>query len=85
LENIRKYDVREHYLVEIDDLFDGADNGRIVKTWSWDVYIAVKDLKYKGMAVERSKNEVIPWTTLIENSYGNEMIKLCQERMSQRV
>ncbi|KAF0822526.1 hypothetical protein V7200_03625 [Cytobacillus firmus] len=85
MSQIRRYDVRDHYLLEIDDVFYGGDNGKIYKTWSWEVYIAVNDMEYKGMAIERSKNEIIPWTTLLEHEYGNEIIKLCQERMSQRV
>ncbi|MED3831921.1 hypothetical protein [Peribacillus frigoritolerans] len=85
MENIRKYNVREHYLLEIDDVFNGPNNGRIYKTWSWDVYIADNGYEYKGMAIERTKNEIIPWTTLVEHEYEIEMNKLCQERVSQRV
>ncbi|MEH6858745.1 hypothetical protein [Priestia megaterium] len=82
MENRRVFPVREHFLVEIDEVKPNGNMGLMTYTWSWDVYIASNtDDEYKGMAIAREKNVRVPWTTLTEHEYFNELINLCELRM----
>jgi hypothetical protein len=58
----RIFDVREHYLVEVDEPHSG-----FTKTSKWEILIAVKlnDDEYQGKAVEfKDQKRVIHWMTI---------------------
>lgn len=82
MESRRKYQVIEHYLIEIDNVKSFGSNGTMTNTFSWDVYIAVNDQdEYKGRAVEIAKNISLPWTSLKEHLYLDEMINYIERTM----
>ncbi len=80
METVRVFDVKSHYMVEIDKVRP-FNNGSMTTTYTWDIYIADNDSGFRGKAVEQSKNLRIPWTTLEELDLLQEMIKKCQYEM----
>lgn len=78
----KTYEIKEHYLLEINYEYYGGSKETIVDIWNWEVSIAIKDDVYKGMAIERNKNVLVPWITLSDQYYTDQMYKLCRERMN---
>lgn len=81
---VRKFNIYSQYLVEIYDVRPMGTMGTRTETWSWEISIAQHEDEYKGMAIERSRNAKIPWTTLNENVLDNEMIELCKRHMTRQ-
>ena len=71
--NERKFYIDKAYLLEIKDA-EGT-------FWNWEINVAVSGYEYKGMAIERQKNEVIPWVTLTTDLYEEEIENLCRQRI----
>ena len=80
---VRKFNIYRQYLVEIDDVRP-MGMGASTETWSWEISFAQHEDEHKGMAIERSRNAKISWTTLNEMVLDDEMIELCKRHMTRQ-
>jgi hypothetical protein len=81
LDNIKEFKVKNHYLVEIDNL-GNLDFRECLKRWSWDIYIASNDNhEYRGKALAPGKGVEVPWTKLRKADLLEEMIEICKRKM----
>lgn len=84
MSDYRMYQIRDQYLLEIDyEYYSAANKEPIVDTWNWEVSLAFNMDVHKGMAIERKRNILVPWTDLSEHNLSDEMYKLCHEKMNQ--
>jgi len=80
MENIREFTIKNHFLVEINNA--GADSTNKLRTWSWDIYIAVNEQQeYRGKALAPGQGVEVPWTVLEESDLLAEMIEHCEKLM----
>jgi hypothetical protein len=81
MENIREFTIKNHFLVEIDNLAVSECTNKF-KTWSWDIYIAANDKQeYRGKALAPGRGVEVPWTVLDSQDFLEEMIEHCEQRM----
>jgi len=82
--NVRKFTIYSNELVQIDKVEPFGSHGTQTVTWNWEIQIASSaDDVYKGMAIERKKNALIPWVTLkSHDSLTNEVIEMCKSYMN---
>jgi len=80
MSNIRKFEIYSKQLVQIDKVRPLGSQGTETTTWNWEIQLAdSSDDIYMGMAIERKKNALIPWTTLkTHNEFTNEIIEMCK-------
>lgn len=81
--SVRKFTIDSKELVQIDKVKPFGSHGTQTVTWNWEIQTASSaDDVYKGMAIERKKNALIPWTTLkAHNDLTNEIIEMCKNYM----
>jgi|GEM_PF-4902603 len=77
----RIFEVKEHYLVEIDETKPFGSNGSQTRTYTWEVLIAVKGFEYRGKAIEtKDQKREISWLTIEEPHNGLEYMINAIER-----
>lgn len=81
MENIREFQIKNHFLVEIDNV-GSEDSTNKLRTWSWDIYIAANDQEeYRGKALAPGQGVEVPWTSLVQEDLLAEMIEHCEKLM----
>ncbi|GAE27432.1 hypothetical protein JCM9140_3579 [Halalkalibacter wakoensis JCM 9140] len=80
MENEKDFVVKNHYLVEINQARQ-ENVKQNLKTWSWDIYIAMNGEQQVGRALAPGKGIEIPWTQLTKYDGLEEMIEICEQQM----